>query len=217
MKKARSAIVKRSRIRCPLASAQRGVGSSTPSSRRRSGAAGAPERIDQALRRREQALELGVELRPPIRQASRAARAGAVPALELARVVAPALLAHPPGRVERRECTQHPRAHLRRARGTATRASAPSRATARAHAPTASRRAPTAPRPSRRAARGGSPGRSAISSRWLTVCSIPEAGRRAPRHAHRDPAQGERRGEVVDRVRIAAGRCPRAHRRTAST
>ena len=124
--------MKRSRIRCPWASAQRAVASRTPSWVSRTGARARAQRRDEPLGRCQQAVELGVERRPALPQRLELV-ARVVPALELARVAAPALLADAAGRVEHRERLAHARLHLLAPLGKRSARSPPARATV-AHA-----------------------------------------------------------------------------------
>ena len=192
----------RSRIRCPCASAQRAVRSRTPSCVSRTGARAArsasTSRSGEASRR----VELGVERRPALPQRLQLV-ARVVPALELARVVAPALLADAARTGRAPANAARTRGSISRGGREAQRAQ-PARARDRAHARPQHRGQHRQRADLGAVQRRSTPGRSAISSRWLTVCSIPEHGRGAPGDAHRDAAQRQRGAEVLERLGVAA-------------
>ena len=119
--------------------------------------------------------------------ASSARRAPSFQRSSLRRVAAPALLARARRTGRARRTPRARAAPSRRRSGSAARA-ARRRAATRAHA-RPQHRGQHRERADLRAVQRRL-ARRAISSRWLTVCSMPEHGRRAPGDAHRDARSG---------------------------
>ena len=198
---ARSATVKRSRIRWQCGSAQRAVVGVDAE-------LGEPQRCARRRAARRPGARPGRAARPS--SASNAAQpAGSVASIASrrasARACARSRASTPrpsrPRRVDARERVAHALLHRRGVREAAA-SSRPARRLAHA---LPQQRGEDREHPHLRAVqRPVGRGARAISSRWLTVCSMPEPGAVRPATPIEIAAQRQRRGEVLERLGLAA-------------